>query len=876
MIPFNIPPLLGKERSYLGKVLTKRKLSGDGEFTKKCNKWLEKKFSCKKALLTTSCSHALDMAALIIDIQPGDEVIMPSYTFVSTANAFALRGAKIVFVDIRPDTMNIDENLIENAISKRTKVIVVVHYAGVACEMDKILAIARKYGLFIVEDAAQGVMSKYKSRYLGTLGDIGCYSFHETKNYTSGEGGAIILNKAKYIEKAEIIREKGTDRSKFNRGQVDKYSWVGLGSSYLPSELNAAYLYSQLEVAEQIKRKRRAIWKFYYKKLKKLQNAGYIELPNVPENCHHNGHMFYIKVKSIKERTNLINYLSSKGIMSVFHYVPLHSSKAGIKYGRFQGKDIFTTKESDRLIRLPMYYDLTRKKVEKVVGNIYTFFGKPKPTKKRNYWKKHWLRDICWLLGFLVLFFIVSRAFFSFRWTDDYCTLNVIRDKNIWQYAWYAYNNWDGRGIMTGLISGSAIKYLPVTITNSIWALALIGTAFVVNKILQFELIYISRDKYDSLIRTAAIAGTLWLGMGIHISETIYWATGGFYIFSAFLGVLWSYYLLKLVNNIRSKPHPTNQEMIVFFLLSIPTGMLSHNLSTGLLVFGVTIMIIYWLNNQYDLKKLLTGIFALVGIIVGTIIISVAPGNFIRAAAAKRSFQLNIPTLMQNYLDALKFYLGISQSLIILCILAAFLLTFLLGKKFGLKEAFTINLGRIGKEIKIPLNKKILIKILDRSKYLLASFATVLPFVLLPDFATPRTSIYFMIFLSIFIFVSFIPILKPTLFVPGNKSTNQRKGALTFGYLMLCLLFLFQLSILVPHNIQTYKIQKEINKREKILAGVKNTNADIVLPLLNIGVVPFSARFSDVSEDSKFWINNCISQYYGLKSVRTRGFYEPK
>jgi len=375
MIPFNIPPLAGNEEKYLKEVIVKRKLSGDGDFTKKCHQWLEDNFNCKKALLTTSCSHALDMAAILIDTKDGDEIIMPSYTFVSTANAFALRGAKIVFVDIRPDTMNIDENLIENAITDKTKAIVVVHYAGVACEMDAILAITRKHGLYLIEDAAQGVMSKYKGKFLGTIGDIGCYSFHETKNYSSGEGGAIMLNNEKFIERAEIVREKGTDRARFLRGQVDKYTWVDIGSSYLPSELNAAYLFAQLEMADKINEKRLLLWKYYFEKLKYLKDGGIIDIPQIPEDCEHNGHMFYIKVRNIEERTKLIDYLKARDILSVFHYVPLHSSKAGIKHGYFYGNDRYTTRESNRLIRLPMYYDLSNNEIDKVVMAINSYYS---------------------------------------------------------------------------------------------------------------------------------------------------------------------------------------------------------------------------------------------------------------------------------------------------------------------------------------------------------------------------------------------------------------------------------------------------------------------------------------------------------------------
>ncbi len=373
MIKFNKPLVLGGEKKNLLEVLDSKKLSGDGDFTKKCNYWFEEKFECKKALLTTSCTAALEMAAILCNIKPGDEVIMPSYTFVSIANAFVLRGAKIVFVDVRPDTMNIDENLIEVAITEKTKAIVPVHYAGVACEMDEIMKIADKHNLIVVEDAAQGVMSKYKGHWLGTIGDIGCYSFHETKNYTCGEGGAIVLNNEKLIERAEIIREKGTNRSKFFRGQVDKYTWVDVGSSYLPSELNAAYLYAQLENAEEINKDRLSSWKLYYDLLKPLAEEGLVEIPFVPEDCEQNAHMFYLKVRDIEERGELINFLRENGVYCVFHYIPLHSSFAGISHGRFHGEDRWTTKESERLMRLPMYYGLEKKDIECVVDLIKRF-----------------------------------------------------------------------------------------------------------------------------------------------------------------------------------------------------------------------------------------------------------------------------------------------------------------------------------------------------------------------------------------------------------------------------------------------------------------------------------------------------------------------
>ncbi len=378
MIYFNIPPYAGKEKDYIQQAIENHKICGDGVFTKKCHQWLEEKTGTKKALLTTSCTHAIEMAAILLNIKEGDEVIMPSYTFVSTADAFVMRGAKVVFVDIRPDTMNLDENLIETAITEKTKAIVLVHYAGVSCEMDRIMEIAKKYHLAVVEDAAQGMMASYKGQALGTIGDFGCISFHETKNYSMGEGGALFIKKENYIEEAEIIREKGTNRSKFFRGEIDKYTWVMYGSSYLPSDINAAYLYAQLEVADQINEDRRKSWNQYLELLKPLKNAGRIELPVIPEGCIHNAHMFYMKVKDIEERTKLLQYLKENGISAVFHYIPLHTAPAGKKYGRFSGEDRYTTKESEKLLRLPMYYGLKEKEVEYVAEKITSFFKNKK------------------------------------------------------------------------------------------------------------------------------------------------------------------------------------------------------------------------------------------------------------------------------------------------------------------------------------------------------------------------------------------------------------------------------------------------------------------------------------------------------------------
>ena len=375
MIRFNVPPYTGREVEYMQKAIENQHICGDGEFTKKCSAYLEKLTGTRKCLLTTSCTHALEMAALLCDIKEGDEVILPSYTFVSTADAFVLRGATPVFVDIRPDTMNIDETLIEAAITEKTKAIAVVHYAGVACEMDTIMDIARRHHLLVVEDAAQAIMCSYKGRPLGTIGDFGCFSFHETKNFSMGEGGALLIRDAKYIEAAEILREKGTDRSKYFRGQVDKYRWMNYGSSYLPSEMNAAYLYAQLEMADKINQTRLERWKQYYELLSPLQEAGKIELPVIPEGCVQSGHMFYIKTKDQEERDRLIAFMKENDILTVFHYVPLHSAPAGLKFGRFHGEDIYTTKESERLLRLPMFYQLTREQVELIAGKVKEFYG---------------------------------------------------------------------------------------------------------------------------------------------------------------------------------------------------------------------------------------------------------------------------------------------------------------------------------------------------------------------------------------------------------------------------------------------------------------------------------------------------------------------
>ncbi len=374
MITFNEPPFVGTELEYIKQAVANKKICGDGAFTMKCNTWMEERFQANHVMLTTSGSTALDMAAFLCGIHPGDEVILPSYTFTSTANAFVLVGARLVFVDIRPDTMNINEELIEDAITDRTVAIVPVHYAGISCEMNKIMAIAKKHNLKVVEDAAQGVMSTYHGQALGTFGDFGCYSFHETKNYSMGEGGAILINENKYIEKAEILREKGTNRSQFFRGQVAKYNWVDFGDSYLPSDINAAYLWAQLEKADEINDNRLATWNKYNHAFQELASEGRISLPFVPEGCVHNAHMFYLKCKDLEERAAFINYMKENGIGCTFHYVPLHSAPAGQKFGRFSGEDVYTTKESDRLVRLPMYYNMKDEDSSYVIEKSIAFF----------------------------------------------------------------------------------------------------------------------------------------------------------------------------------------------------------------------------------------------------------------------------------------------------------------------------------------------------------------------------------------------------------------------------------------------------------------------------------------------------------------------
>lgn len=377
MIPFNRPLVIGNEQEHILKAIVSGKICGDGEYTRKCQQWFEEKLHCKKVLLTPSCTHALEMMAILLGIKEDDEVIMPSFNFVSAANAFVLRGAKIKFVDIRSDTMNIDEKLIEQAITNKTKAIIPMHYAGNSCHMDAIMDIAKKYDLFVLEDAAQGMMSNYKGRPLGTIGHMGTYSFHETKNYTSaGEGGLLIINDDRFIKRAEIIREKGTNRSLFFRGMIDKYSWVDIGSSYLLNDISAAYLWGQLEKVEEVNQKRLSIWHKYFDELNDLSMKGYIELPEVIEDCRHNAHIFFIKVQSLEIRTQLLEYLKQNGILAVFHYLPLHSSTAGLKFGVFNGADLNTTKESERLLRLPLYYDIQDSEVDKVLQTLKRFFKK--------------------------------------------------------------------------------------------------------------------------------------------------------------------------------------------------------------------------------------------------------------------------------------------------------------------------------------------------------------------------------------------------------------------------------------------------------------------------------------------------------------------
>ena len=374
MISFNVPPVVGDELAYIRQAIADHKISGDGAFTKKCHAWLEEQCGAEKALLTTSGTSALDMAMLLCDFHEGDEVILPSYTFSSTATSAVLAGARLVFVDIRPDTMNIDEKKIEDAITEKTKAVIVVHYAGVACEMSVITAIAEKHHLKVIEDAAQGVMSTYRGKYLGTIGDFGCYSFHETKNYSMGEGGALIINRPEYVERAEILREKGTNRSKFFRGQVDKYTWVDIGDSYLPSELNAAYLLAQLQRAQEIYDDRMGTWQKYWEAFRPLAEQGKVEIPVIPSDCRHNAHMFYLKLADLEERTRFIEYMKGQGVQCVFHYIPLHSSPAGKKYGCFHGEDVHTTKESERLVRLPMYYRMEQKDIDHVTEKVKEFF----------------------------------------------------------------------------------------------------------------------------------------------------------------------------------------------------------------------------------------------------------------------------------------------------------------------------------------------------------------------------------------------------------------------------------------------------------------------------------------------------------------------
>lgn len=381
MIPFNAPPIVGTELDYMRAAMRSGKLCGDGGFTRRCQQWLERyigntQWGGAKALLTPSCTASLEMAAMLLDIQPGDEVIMPSYTFVSTANAFVLRGAKIVFVDVRPDTLNIDECLIEAAITDKTRAIVPVHYAGVGCDMDAIMALADKYRLRVVEDAAQGMMSRYRGRPLGSIGHIGCFSFHETKNYTAGgEGGAVLINDPALVDRAEILREKGTNRSQFFRGQADKYTWRDIGSSYLMADIQAAYLWGQLEAAQRINDRRLRLWRNYRQAFAPLAAAGRVELPHIPADCDHNAHLFHLRLSDMAERAAFINYMKEAEILAVFHYIPLHASPAGQRFGRFTGEDRHTTRQSERLVRLPLFYNLTDVNQRTVINTVLNFFS---------------------------------------------------------------------------------------------------------------------------------------------------------------------------------------------------------------------------------------------------------------------------------------------------------------------------------------------------------------------------------------------------------------------------------------------------------------------------------------------------------------------
>ena len=374
MISFNMPPYVGTEFTYIQEAIDELKICGDGTFTHQCSTWLEERFGARRALLTTSGTSALEMAAALCNIKPGDEVILPSFTFSSTATAFVGQGARLKFIDVRPDTMNMDEKLVEAAITPRTKVIVPVHYAGVACEMDPIMELAEAHGIHVVEDAAQGVMSTYRGHALGTIGDFGCYSFHETKNYSMGEGGALIIRDEEHIEQAEVFREKGTNRSRFFRGQVDKYTWVDWGSSFLPSDMLAAYLWAQLREADHINEDRLATWQRYHDAFEPLAQSERIELQRIPAHCVHNAHMFYIKCHNLADRTAFIAHMRERDVQCVFHYVPLHSAPAGLRFGEFVGEDRYTTSESDRLVRLPMYYRMSQKDCDTVIQAALDYF----------------------------------------------------------------------------------------------------------------------------------------------------------------------------------------------------------------------------------------------------------------------------------------------------------------------------------------------------------------------------------------------------------------------------------------------------------------------------------------------------------------------
>lgn len=482
---------------------------------------------------------------------------------------------------------------------------------------------------------------------------------------------------------------------------------------------------------------------------------------------------------------------------------------------------------------------------------------------KLSYWKENWARNFSWILGCLVLFFIVLRSYFSWQWADDFCNFNTLHNQNPWQFAWHLYNYWDGRGLMQGVFLGFSIKYFPVTITNIIWAIALIGSSYLIYKILIIELPCLNKKKQYSLIQIAAISVALWLGMNAHIAETVYWATGGYYIFSVFLGLLWVYFLTKLTRSDREFSF-SHLRIVMMFIFSVLAGMLSFNLSTGLIAINSVILVICWLSYGPKSIKYKIGVAALSGILIGTIIISVAPGNFVRSLAGPRSFQLDFGTLLNNYISTLKYYFGLSEYLIIFSVLVALLMALLMRNKFKFREKIVIDLSKII----IYIDKKLLINVLERSKYFLAALATILPLVFLPDFLAPRTSIFFMVFISVFLLSSFIIIFKNLFYVSDNGENYENRSPLKFANLFFCLLFLLQLSVIIPHTIQAHKIEKKINERDKFISKAQNMGKDITADSLNLADVPFSVRLNDISTDPEHWINGCVAKFYSLKSIR--------